>query len=109
EQAPDPGVRQTGDLRPARRDFRGGTGRAADRPERAGGSERRAGLPAETAIAKKRKSPGSAGGLPQCVEKVAEATFSRKMRARWTSIPDEKVGPSCARSVISEAHVPRND
>lgn len=39
EQAPDPGVRQAGDLRPARRDFRGGTGRAADRPERAGGSE----------------------------------------------------------------------
>ena len=56
-------------------------------------------------------SPGgtAAGGYCQRVEKVAKATFSMGMRARWASIPGGKVGSSCARSVISEAHVPGND
>ena len=56
-----------------------------------------------------QEPPGNSRGVPQRVEKVAKATFSREMRARWASIPGGKVGPSCARSVISEAHVPGKD
>ena len=41
--------------------------------------------------------------------KSGSGHFSREMRARWTSIPDGKVGPPCARSVISKAHVLGND
>lgn len=42
----------------------------------------------------------------QCVEKVEEATISRELHVSWTSIPDGRVGLSCARGVISEAQIP---
>ena len=56
-----------------------------------------------------QKAHRTSARCAQTVEKVAEATFSREMRPRRTSIPDGKVGPPWARSVISEAHVPGND
>ena len=58
---------------------------------------------------KRRGRDETEGAVSQRVKKVATATFLRGMCARWTSIPQGKVGPSCARGVISEAHVPGND
>ena len=37
------------------------------------------------------------------------AHINDRLHARWASIPYGKVGPSCARSVISDAHVAGND
>ena len=45
----------------------------------------------------------------ETVEKVAAPLFREGLHARWASIPCGKVGPSCARSVISDAHVAGND
>ena len=58
---------------------------------------------------KRRGRDETEGAVSQRVKKVATATFLRGMCARWTSIPQGKVGPSCASGVISEAHVPGND
>ncbi len=54
--------------------------------------------------------PGWGFSLPsQHAQKVAPATFPRELRARRPSIPDGKVGPPCARGVLSEVYVPGKD
>ena len=53
--------------------------------------------------------PAPRRGAGETVEKVASPLFRVRMHAGQPSISCEKVGLSCARGVISDAHVVGND
>ena len=53
--------------------------------------------------------PGQRPGGLETVKKAAKTLFREKPYAGWSSTPSGKVGPPCARSVISDAYVAGND